>query len=196
MMVGERQHRATDHGGNSDWQGNPQSTQTHVASLTTRIPSPPRVRAVPLVGDSTGPGPGCARAALGVVAATAVATAVVCRSCRDRRAGREAFPEVGHGPSLKLKVFASAPTGYGNPDDLTRLGGVLYVAFQNNAAADGTPVGGMSGIVGYALRTGKLVRHPRTAAGFVKRALRASAPAPSSAASQPRRPAICPTIRH
>ncbi|MEY9964846.1 hypothetical protein ABIA33_002888 [Streptacidiphilus sp. MAP12-16] len=93
------------------------------------------------------------RTALGVVTAVVAATAVAAPAAIAHPLAKSTAP------SLKLHVFAAAPAGYSNPDDLTRLGDVLYVAFQNNAAADGTPAGSTSDIVGFDLRTGKVERH-------------------------------------
>src|SRR6266851_8107236 len=36
-------------------------------------------------------------------------------------------------PVIHPKLFAPAPTGATKPDDITRLGGTLYVTYQNNA---------------------------------------------------------------
>jgi hypothetical protein len=48
------------------------------------------------------------------------------------------------------RLFATAPSGLTNPDDITRLDGHIFVAFQNNANADGTPVGAQSTVVEFA----------------------------------------------
>ncbi|MEZ0067835.1 hypothetical protein ABIA32_003851 [Streptacidiphilus sp. MAP12-20] len=101
------------------------------------------------------------RTALGVATAVAAVTAVAVPAAMADSAAKPA-PAKAHqpaAPALKLRLFASAPAGYKNPDDLTRLGDVLYAAFQNNAAADGTPAGSKTDIVGFELRTGKVVRH-------------------------------------
>ncbi|SEM05119.1 hypothetical protein [Streptacidiphilus jiangxiensis] len=101
------------------------------------------------------------RTAVGVVAALA-ATAVAVPAATAATAPAAKPAAAAHKPSvpaLKLHLFASAPAGYTNPDDLTRLGDVLYVAYQNNAGPDGSPAGSKSDIVGFDLRTGKVVRH-------------------------------------
>jgi hypothetical protein len=44
-----------------------------------------------------------------------------------------------------------------NPDDITKLDGLIYVTFQNNAGTDGTPAGSFSTIAAYRQKTGSLV---------------------------------------
>ncbi|MBV8996723.1 MAG: hypothetical protein JO287_24145, partial [Pseudonocardiales bacterium] len=44
-----------------------------------------------------------------------------------------------------------------NPDDITRLGDLVYVSFQNNAGKDGAPTGSFSTIAAYRADTGALV---------------------------------------
>lgn len=44
-------------------------------------------------------------------------------------------------------VFASAPSGAVKPDDITMLDGLLFVTYQNNAGADGSPAGSHSTVV-------------------------------------------------
>ena len=46
-------------------------------------------------------------------------------------------------------MFASGGPSTTNPDDITILDGVIYVAYQNNAKADGTPTGATSTVVAY-----------------------------------------------
>jgi hypothetical protein len=60
-------------------------------------------------------------------------------------------------------VFAEPPptvpggtTTAANPDDLTQLGDLIYVSFQNNAGKDGTPAGSFSTIAAYHADTGAL----------------------------------------
>ena len=57
-------------------------------------------------------------------------------------------------PTIHPKLFASAPAGASKPDDITRLGGLLYVTFQNNAGKDGKPPGSMSTIVAFDRKSG------------------------------------------
>lgn len=47
-------------------------------------------------------------------------------------------------PGVGPPVFAAAPGGATKPDDITALGGVVYVTYQNNAGADGLPAGSHS----------------------------------------------------
>jgi hypothetical protein len=61
-------------------------------------------------------------------------------------------------PNVHLKLFASAPSGASKPDDITRLGELLYVTYQNNAGKDGTPAGSTSTIVGFDRHTGQVVQ--------------------------------------
>jgi len=67
-------------------------------------------------------------------------------------------------PSVALTLFAGPPpmapgttTLATNPDDITRLDDLVYVSFQNNAAADGTPAGSFSTLAAYQADTGALV---------------------------------------
>jgi hypothetical protein len=60
-----------------------------------------------------------------------------------------AFASSSKAPTVHLEMFASAPAGATNPDDITRLHGLIYVTYQNNAAADGTPAGSKSTIVAF-----------------------------------------------
>ncbi len=99
------------------------------------------------------------RAALGGLAAVGALCAAVGPAAMAARAVPPAEQHTPAGTSLKLTPFAAAPAGYTNPDDLTRLGNVLYTAYQNNAAADGTPAGSKSDIVGFDIKTGKALRH-------------------------------------
>ncbi|RAG83834.1 hypothetical protein DN069_20110 [Streptacidiphilus pinicola] len=104
------------------------------------------------------------RTAIGVAAAVAVtAVAVpVASAAVDTTPAAKPAPAKAHkpgAPALKLRLFAAAPAGYKNPDDLTRLGDTLYVAYQNNAGPDGSPAGSKSDVVGFDLRSGKVVRH-------------------------------------
>ncbi|MFZ0120619.1 MAG: hypothetical protein WAN20_12220 [Pseudonocardiaceae bacterium] len=64
-------------------------------------------------------------------------------------------------PIMAPTVFAEPPTMPGgttatNPDDLTQLGDLIYVSFQNNAGKDGTPAGSFSTIAAYHADTGAL----------------------------------------
>lgn len=71
-----------------------------------------------------------------------------------------AFGVAGAAPSAALAssaaaatskpvVFAVAPAGASKPDDITVLGGVLYVTYQNNAGNDGSPAGSRSTVVAF-----------------------------------------------
>ena len=60
-------------------------------------------------------------------------------------------------PVIHPKLFAPAPTGATKPDDITRLGGTLYVTYQNNAGKDGTPPGSVSTIVAFDIKTAKVL---------------------------------------
>ena len=51
--------------------------------------------------------------------------------------------------SPKPVVFAAAPAGASKPDDITAMRGVLYVTYQNNAGADGSPTGSRSTVVAF-----------------------------------------------
>lgn len=50
---------------------------------------------------------------------------------------------------LTPAVFAVAPAGASKPDDITVLGGLLYVTYQNNAGKDGAPAGSKSTVVAF-----------------------------------------------
>ena len=61
-------------------------------------------------------------------------------------------------PIVTPTLFAGPPTPTAtNPDDLTQLGDLVYVSFQNNAGNDGTPPGSFSTIAAYQADTGALV---------------------------------------
>ncbi|MFI6684458.1 hypothetical protein [Streptomyces sp. NPDC050485] len=100
-----------------------------------------------------------ARASLGVLSAVTALSAVAVPAAMANEAAPASKHDAPAGTHLKLTLFAAAPTGYKSPDDLTRLGDVLYVAYQNNAAADGTPAGSKTDIVGFDVKTGKALRH-------------------------------------
>jgi hypothetical protein len=59
-------------------------------------------------------------------------------------------------PIVHPVVFAQHPDGASKPDDITRLGDLIYVTYQNDAGNDGTPVGSFSTIITYD-STGKSV---------------------------------------
>jgi hypothetical protein len=73
-----------------------------------------------------------------------------------------AFPLLGSGgiggtpaiPVIHPTLFAAAPSGATKPDDITKLGDLLYVTYRNNAGNDGTPAGSTSTIVAFDQRTG------------------------------------------
>jgi len=60
-------------------------------------------------------------------------------------------------PTIHPTLFAAAPAGASKPDDITKLGHELYVTYQNNAAADGSPAGSMSTIVAFDQATGAVL---------------------------------------
>jgi hypothetical protein len=60
-------------------------------------------------------------------------------------------------PSVHGTLFAAAPAGATHPDDITQLGTLLYVTYQNNAGPDGSPTGSTSTIVAFSRRTGAVV---------------------------------------
>jgi hypothetical protein len=61
-------------------------------------------------------------------------------------------------PTVHLHLFAAAPQGASKPDDITKLGDDIFVAYQNNAGADGTPAGSFSTVVGFDVKTAKAVK--------------------------------------
>jgi MYXO-CTERM domain-containing protein len=52
-------------------------------------------------------------------------------------------------PIVHPIVFAHHPVGASKPDDITKLGDLIYVTYQNDAGKDGTPVGSFSTIIAY-----------------------------------------------
>jgi hypothetical protein len=50
-------------------------------------------------------------------------------------------------PTVALQPFAAGTATQTKPDDITALGGKLFVTFQNNAGPDGTPAGSTSTVV-------------------------------------------------
>ena len=94
------------------------------------------------------------RTRLGVLAATTALTAAA--------AVPAAFAGTASGstiPSLHLSLFAAAPAGYTNPDDITRLGSLIFVAYQNNAGATGTPAGSKTDVVAFDRHNGEIKQH-------------------------------------
>ena len=61
-------------------------------------------------------------------------------------------------PNVHLHLFAAAPHGASKPDDITKLGDDLFVAYQNNAGKDGTPAGSFSTVVAFDIKTAKAVK--------------------------------------
>ena len=59
-------------------------------------------------------------------------------------------------PIVHPVVFAHHPDGATKPDDITKLGDLIYVTYQNDAGKDGTPVGSYSTVIAYD-STGKSV---------------------------------------
>jgi len=64
-----------------------------------------------------------------------------------------AAPEMSQGtpaaPTVHAVMFARHPAGASKPDDITRLGDLLYVTYQNDAGKDGTPAGSFSTVIAY-----------------------------------------------
>lgn len=102
------------------------------------------------------------RTRLGVLALTGAASALV-PAVSAQAATPAAAPA---GSVAHLKVFAKAPAGMSNPDDITRLGDLVFVTYQNNAGPTGAPAGSKSDVVAYDLHTGA-VRGQWTIAGRV-----------------------------
>ena len=57
---------------------------------------------------------------------------------------------IGVPAGFTVRPFGTAPAGLTNPDDITRLDNHIFVTYQNNANADGTPAGAQSTVVEYA----------------------------------------------
>ena len=93
--------------------------------------------------------------ALGALAAAAVLSGAA--AAQAAPAGSSAHHSAI--PSIQLKLFAAAPSGYKNPDDITRLGGLVFVAYQNNAGATGAPAGSKSDVVAFDLESGQVEQH-------------------------------------
>ncbi|MGH3852028.1 MAG: hypothetical protein ACRDR6_00715 [Pseudonocardiaceae bacterium] len=77
------------------------------------------------------------------------------------QAAPPAGPDV---PIVVSRLFAGPPptvpggtTSATNPDDITQLGDLIYVSFQNNAGKDGAPAGSFSTIAAYQASTGHLI---------------------------------------
>jgi len=64
-----------------------------------------------------------------------------------------AVPEVSQAtpvvPTVHPVMFARHPAGASKPDDITRLGDLLYITYQNDAGKDGTPAGSFSTVIAY-----------------------------------------------
>jgi len=60
-----------------------------------------------------------------------------------------AFASSAAGAAPRPVVFAVAPAGASKPDDITVMGGVLYVTYQNNAGNDGSPAGSRSTVAAF-----------------------------------------------
>lgn len=91
------------------------------------------------------------RVALGAAAASALAVTAA--------PAHAASPAAAHAPALHLRLFAAAPSGYTNPDDITRLGSLIFVAYQNNAGPDGSPAGSKSDVVAFDRHSGEIKQH-------------------------------------
>ena len=60
-------------------------------------------------------------------------------------------------PAVSLHLFAKAPAHLTAPDDITKLGNEVFIAYQNNAGKDGTPAGSFSVVIGYDIKTAKVL---------------------------------------
>jgi hypothetical protein len=87
--------------------------------------------------------------ALGLATVGSAATLGHASQVKHGRAGKAA-DGIGVPAGFSVGLFATAPAGLTNPDDITRLDGHIFVAFQNDANADGTPAGSQSTIVEFA----------------------------------------------
>ncbi len=77
---------------------------------------------------------------LAIAVGTAIAALFACGS---------AAAAVSLPPAFHLHTFASGGSSLSAPDDITKLGDTIYLVYQNNSNADGTPPGSMSTVVGY-----------------------------------------------
>lgn len=93
--------------------------------------------------------------ALGALAAAAVLSG----AAAAQAAPAGSSPNHSSVPSIHLRLFAAAPHGYTNPDDITKLGELVFVSYQNNAGPDGSPAGSTSDVVAFDARTGKVEQH-------------------------------------
>ena len=87
-------------------------------------------------------------------AAAAAALALVAAACGSSSRSSSPTTTASNAPgphvlAITPTLFAKAPKGATNPDDITILQGLLYVTYQNNAGKDGTPDGSMSTIVAF-----------------------------------------------
>jgi hypothetical protein len=98
------------------------------------------------------------RARLSVLALTGAASALV--PAVSAQAAAPAVPSAAASAhAAHLKLFAQAPAGMSNPDDITRLGDLIFVTYQNNAGPDGTPAGSKSDVVAFDRESGKVQGH-------------------------------------
>ena len=84
-----------------------------------------------------------------VVAATAIGAALLVIEGAAALGGTvQTHARAVAGPAVPAgftaTLFAAAPAGLTHPDDITRLDGNVFVSYQNNANADGTPAGAQS----------------------------------------------------
>ncbi len=75
--------------------------------------------------------------------------AMLCASATSSAASPAAAAGDRSGVTIHPRLFAAAPAGATKPDDITALGGLLYVTYQNNAGKDGSPAGSVSTIVAF-----------------------------------------------
>ncbi|WP_194924259.1 hypothetical protein [Catenulispora pinisilvae] len=103
------------------------------------------------------------RARLSVLALTGAVSALV-PAVSAQAATSAAVPAAASTASAAsavahLKLFAAAPAGLTNPDDITRLGNLVFVTYQNNAGPTGTPAGSKSDVIAFDLGTGRVEGH-------------------------------------
>jgi hypothetical protein len=90
-------------------------------------------------------------AVLGLVVTTAgLATNLGQTSPARHGRANAAAAGIGVPAGFTVRPFGTAPAGLTNPDDITRLDNHIFVTYQNNANADGTPAGAQSTVVEYA----------------------------------------------
>ena len=74
----------------------------------------------------------------------AAATALIALTAAGTAAAQVTLPA-----GYQARTWVAGGSTLSHPDDITRLGGWIYVAYQNDSTADGTPAGSTSTIVAY-----------------------------------------------